>query len=89
MAKEILRIEKVEGDILSLSFIAKEKDHIRQRSERYFRNIKFSKDQWVTAVAIALDEYFKVLKELLKRHPDGEGISPMIKYVELWDKINN
>ena len=86
--EESLRLEKFEDDLM-LSFTHIEKGYKRKRGDRYFEKIIIKKNDWVLAANLALDDYFKVLREIVNGgEKDDETSLIMTDYYAVWKYVS-
>lgn len=84
---ELLRIQNINENNVSLSFILLEGRKIKRRRNPYFKDIIINKNDWYNATQIALNEYFKVLLDVISYEPNDEKTKILLKYYDVWNKL--
>lgn len=84
---EILMLRQIDERELFLSFFSSERNHVRQRGDRYFENIAINKNDWYNASMIALSEYFTMLVKVVQNNPTDDTCKIMMSYYDVWRDI--
>lgn len=84
--RNVLLLKNIDESNVELSFISANNEST-ERGLRYFNNIVINKDQWCSAVHIALSEYFEMLLAVVKNNLGDETNKTMINYYNVWQAI--
>ncbi len=84
---EILMLSQIDEREIFLSFFSTERDHVRQRGDRYFESIAINKNDWYNASMVALSEYFEVLVKVVQNNPTDDTCKIMMGYYDVWRDI--
>jgi hypothetical protein len=89
-SEDTLRLSKYGADQVSLSYFPAKPLTNNLRGNHYFSNEIFSLTEWVSAVNIALTEYFFMLNEVVENAEKSDDTVPTMKaYQKVWTDIKD
>ena len=72
---------------ISLSYSNQTIGYERKRGDRYFEDIVLPKQEWVNAVKVGLNEYFKVLLQIAHNDKNNDTSKIMQEYYSVWNLV--
>ncbi len=61
----------------------------KKRGQRFFSSHRITKELWVDAVTIALNEYFNVIEDIIKLDDEKSPSRVLSDYRDYWKKLKN
>ena len=89
MIQEKLVLSNLDESLLTLSFLAPNKEQEDARGFYYFSDIQITQQDWREAVTVALEEYFYIAKQVLSQNPNGQNASFLLECIGLWKNITS
>lgn len=82
--QEVFKVRKKNEDAIYLSYYREDASAERTRGDRFFTDLLVSRDSWIDACKVALDEYFQVLKEIADGYPTSGYAPTLHRYYDVW-----
>ena len=84
-----LRLSEFDKKSLSLSYLPPDLINTNKRGQRFFSSHRITKELWVDAVTIALNEYFNVIEDIIKLDDEKSPSRVLSDYRDYWKKLKN